>query len=105
MSHVFQEYLQQNGIVSQCSCANTQQNYIIEWKNRHLLNVSRTFVQAFVPSKFWVEALYTIVFLINRLPSMVIDFDSPFFRLFQTHSDYSILHTFGCVCFVHLTPA
>ena len=35
---------------------------------------------------------------------MVIDFDSPFFRLFKTQPDYSDLHTFGCACFVHLPP-
>ena len=74
-------------------------------KNRHLLDVTRTLLlQAYVPSRFWVEALSTAVFLINRLPSMVIDLDSPFFRLFKIHPDYSALHTFGCVCFVHLPP-
>ncbi|CAJ2628294.1 unnamed protein product [Trifolium pratense] len=36
--------------------------------------------------------------------SSVIDLDSPFFRLYKTHPDYSDLHTFGCVCFVHLPP-
>jgi hypothetical protein len=104
MSHEFQEYLQQKGILSQRSCPNTpQQNGMAERKNRHLLDVTRTLLlQASVPSQFWVEALSTVVFLINRLPSTVIDFDSPFFRLFKTHPDYSYLHTFGCVCFVHL---
>lgn len=44
------------------------------------------------------------MFLINRLPSQVLEFDSPFFRLFKTHLDYHDLCTFGCVCFVHLPP-
>ncbi|KAK2354222.1 coiled-coil domain-containing protein [Trifolium repens] len=76
-----------------------------ERKNRHLLDVTRTLLlQASVPSRFWVEALSTAVFLINRLPSLVIEFDSPFFRLFKIQPDYNDLHTFGCVCFVHLPP-
>jgi len=104
MSHEFQEYLQQKGILSQRSCPNTpQQKGLAEQKNRHLLDVTRSLLlQASVPPRFWVEALSTIVFLINRLPSIVIDFDSPFFRLFKVQPDYSDLHTFGCVCFVHL---
>ncbi|CAJ2672130.1 unnamed protein product [Trifolium pratense] len=99
MSHEFQEFLQQKGILSQRSCPNTpQQNGMAERKNRHLLDVTRTLLlQASVPSRFWVEALSTAVFLINRLPSTVIDLDSPFFRLYKTHPDYSDLHTFGCV--------
>jgi len=106
MSHEFQEYLQQKGILSQRSCPNTpQQNGLAERKNRHLLDVTRSLlIQASVPPCFWVEALSTVVFLINRLPSIVIDFDSPFFRLFKSQPDYSDLHTFGCVCFVHLPP-
>jgi len=104
MSNEFQEYLQQKGILSQRSCPYTpQQNGLAECRNRHLLDITRSLLlQASVPSCFWVEALSTAVFLINCLPSMVIDFDSPFFHLFKTQPDYSDLHTFGCVCFVHL---
>lgn len=42
-SHEFQEYLQQKGILSQRSCLNTpQQNGMVEHKNRHLIDVTRT---------------------------------------------------------------
>jgi len=53
---------------------------------------------------FAIKGLSTVVFLLNHLPFIFIDFNSPFFRLFKTHPDYSILHTFGCLCFVHLPP-
>jgi transposase InsO family protein len=67
MSHEFREFLQQKGILSQRSCPNTpQQNGMAERKNRHLLDVTRTLLlQAFVPSRFWVEAFSTAVFLIG----------------------------------------
>lgn len=75
-----------------------------ERKNRHLLDVTRTLLrQASVPYRFWLEALPTTIFLIHCLPSTIIDFHSPFFRIFKTHPYYSDLHTFGCV-FVHLPP-
>lgn len=50
-----------------------------------------------VPFKLWVEALSTTVFLIKRLSSMIINLDSPFFRIFKTQRDYNNLHTFWCV--------
>lgn len=104
MSHSFQEFLQNNGIISQRSCPSTpQQNGVAERKNRHLLEVVRTLLlESFVPSRFWCEALSTAVHLINRLPSPSLDHVSPFNRLFGQNPNYSNLRTFGCVCFVHL---
>ena len=74
-----------------------------ERKNHHLLDMVRTLLlESSVPPKFWVEALSTAMYLINRLPSQQLNFDSPYYRLFSMHPDYHNLHTFGCVCFVHL---
>jgi len=80
MSHEFHDFLHHKGIVSQCSCPYTpQQNGVAERKNRHLLDVVRILLlESYVPSKFWVEALSTAVYLINRLPSQVLNFDSPY---------------------------
>jgi len=106
MSHEFHDFLHQKGIVSQRSCPYTpQQNGVAERKNRHLLDVVRTLLlESFVPAKFWVEALSTAVYLINRLPSQVLNFDSPYHHLYHKHPSYLNLRTFGCVCFVHLPP-
>jgi len=50
---------------------------------------------AAMPLKFWDEAFQTVVFLINRLPSKVIDNDTPLHRLYKQEPDYSFLRTFG----------
>ena len=104
MSHEFHDFLQNKGIVSQRSCPYTpQQNGVAERKNRHLLDVVRTLLlESSVPSTFWVEALSTTIYLINQLPSHVLDFASPYYRLYHHHPNYLDMHTFGCVCFVHL---
>lgn len=104
MSHEFQAFLHNKGIVSQRSCPYTpQQNGLAERKNRHLLDMVRTLLlESSVPVKFWTEALSTAVYLINRLPSPQLKFDSPYYRIFGKHPNYHMLHTFGCVCFVHL---
>jgi transposase InsO family protein len=104
MSNEFQFFLQSHGIISQRSCSFTpQQNGVAERKNRHLLDVVRTLlIESCVPSHFWCEALCTAVYLINRLPSPNLNNDSPYFRLFRHAPNYSNLHIFGCICFVHL---
>jgi hypothetical protein len=67
------------------------------------LDITRTLLlESSVPSKFWIEVLSTAVYLINRLPSQVLNFDSPYYRLHHKSPSYHDLHTFGCVCFVHL---
>lgn len=106
MSNAFHDFLNEKGILSQRSCPHTpQQNGVAERKNRHLLEVTRTLLLASsVPSQFWVEALSTAVYLINRLPSQTLNLESPYFRLYQQYPHYGHLHTFGCVCFVHLPP-
>jgi hypothetical protein len=106
MSNDFQSFLQSKGIISQCSCSYTpQQNGVAERKNRHLLDVVRTLlIENSVPPKFWVEALITATYLINRLPSQVLGLESPYFRLHHCPPIYTNLHTFGCVCFMHLPP-
>ena len=81
MSNEFQDFLQSKGIISQCSCPSTpQQNDVADRKNRHLLDVVRTLLLD--------EALSTVVHLINRLPSSMINHVSPFSKLFG-HSPLS----------------
>ena len=106
MSYEFKNFLLEKGIVSQRSCPYTpQQNGVAERKNHHLLNVTRTLLIEFsVPSKYWVEAFSTAVYLINRLPSKVLNLQSLYYRLYHQNPSYDNFHTFGCVCFVHLPP-
>lgn len=59
---------------------------------------------AHAPLKFWDEAFLTATFLINRLPTRVLDNLSPIARLFNTPPDYSMLKIFGCACWPHLRP-
>lgn len=61
-------------------------------------------LESSIPPRFWVEALSTVVYLINCLPSPTLRLDSPYSRLFGVPPDYNSLHVFGCICFVHLPP-
>jgi hypothetical protein len=54
--------------------------------------------------KFWDEAFLTATYLINRLPTCVLDNLSPMERLFHSLPNYSMLKKFGCACWPHLQP-
>lgn len=55
LSHQFQNFMSSNGILHQTSCAHTpQQNGVAEWKNRHLIETTRTLLlHSNVPYRFW----------------------------------------------------
>jgi hypothetical protein len=57
-----------------------------------------------MPLKNFGVAFSTTAYIINRLLSRVIDFSSPFEKLFGTKPDYSWLKVFGCACWPHLKP-
>jgi histone deacetylase 1/2 len=94
------------GIAHHVSCHHAhQQNGSAEWKHRHIVEVGLTLLaQASMPLKFWDEAFLNAVFLINRLPSKVINDETPFFRIYSKHPNYSSLGTFGCACWPNMRP-
>ena len=73
------EYFRESGIVQQSSCIDTlQQNGVDEQKNRHLLEVARSVLFSMnVPKQYWGEAILTATYLINRMPSRVLQFKIP----------------------------
>lgn len=57
-----------------------------------------------MPLKFWDEAFLTAVFLINRLPSKIINNETLYERLYGHKLDYNFLRTFGCAVWPNLRP-
>lgn len=62
------------------------------------------FLELSDPSNFWVEAISTAVHLINCLPSPKLQYQPPYFRLYEKYPKYDHIHTFICVSFVHSPP-
>ena len=102
-------YLQKEGIIHYSSYNDTpQQNGIAERKNRHLLEITRALIfQMNVPKSFWGEVVLTATYLINSLPSRILNYSSPIetlSRFFPKFDSYNHLSPkiFGCVAFVHI---
>jgi hypothetical protein len=59
---------------------------------------------AYVHFWFWSDAFTTTCFLINRLPTHVLNMKTPLEFLFQEVPDYTFLKVFGCACWPHTRP-
>jgi histone deacetylase 1/2 len=99
-------FLKKIGITHHVSCPHAhQQNGSAQRKHRHIVEVGLALLaHASMPLKFWDEAFLTATFLINLLPSKVIDFDNHIERLLGNSPNYDALRIFGCACWPNLRP-
>ena len=108
LSAPFSSFLSSHDIIHQSSCAYTpQQNGVAERKNRHLVETARTLLlHHSIPQRFWGDALLTACYLINRMPSSVLNDQTPHSLFYPDQPPYQLPpQVFGCTCFVHiLTP-
>lgn len=93
-------------ITFQVSCPYTpEQNSLAERKHRHVVELDlANMFHASIPLKYWSYIFTSVVFVINRLPSVPTSSISPFEKLFAQKPDYTMLHTLGCTCFPLLRP-
>jgi hypothetical protein len=78
---------------------------VAKGKNQHLLEVTRSLMlDTHVPKSYWGDALLTATYLINRMSSRVLEFQTPLKVLSPplfTAKGVSP-KKFGCVCVVHI---
>ena len=97
-------YLHYNGILYQASCVGIpQQNRVYEWKDHDLLEKTcAIMLQMHVPKRFWSYNILMDVYLINHLPSRMLDFKYPLEVLQVPSPKLAHLKVFRCSIFVHL---
>ena len=57
--------------------------------------------QASLPLKFWGEFVLTAAYLINRTPTKLLHYKTPYEVLFGVPPIYDHLKVFGCLCYAH----
>ena len=69
----FSSFMSSHGIPHQSFSAYTsQQNGVVEHKNRHLVETTRTLFHHKVLQRFWGDAILSACYLINLMPSSVL---------------------------------
>ncbi|XP_074321433.1 uncharacterized protein LOC141657940 [Silene latifolia] len=96
-----EDFFKTKGIKHQRSIAGRpQQNGRVERKHRHLLETARALkFQSNVPLKFWSECLLTATYMINKMPTKLLNWKSPYEVLFGEAPQYDELKVFGSLCF------
>lgn len=87
------------GIIHQNSCVHTpQQNRVVESKYRHLLDVARALrFQANIPLRFLGDCILTITYIINRLPSTILNEKYPYEIFHGKPLSFDHIKSLGCL--------
>lgn len=93
------QFLSTNGISHLTAPLHTpKHNGISEQKHRHIVETGLALLgKASVLKSYWSYAFTTAMYLINRMPTPVIDGDSPYAMIFGQHPNYLKLRVFGCL--------
>ena len=103
LSEPFHSFMLQHGILHQTLCVDTpSQNRVAERKNRYLLETVRALLfQMNVPKHFWADIVSVACFFINRMPSLVLNWGTPYHQLFPNDLLFAFdPKVFRCTCFV-----
>lgn len=93
------KFMKERGIVHQTTCSHRpQQNARVERKHRHVLEVARALkLQSGLPTSYWGDCVLASTYIINRIPSIVLNNVSPYEMMFGKAPDYNELKVFGCL--------
>ncbi|KAK1416343.1 hypothetical protein QVD17_32133 [Tagetes erecta] len=105
VSNQMNQFYAEQGIVLETTCSHTpQQNGVVERKHRHLLEIARALrFEANLPTTFWGECILTATYIVNRLPSKVINNKTPYEVLLGRDPEYDHMRVFGCLAYYRNT--
>lgn len=95
------QFFDHNGMLFRLSCPHTSpQNGKVECHIKSINYIIRTLLfHASMPLSFWHHALSLATYLLNILPSKVLNYQSPTQILYRSNPKYSDLRVFGCLCY------
>jgi hypothetical protein len=83
-----------------------QQNALAERKHHHIVEAGFALLaHASIPLKCWDDAFLAVIYLINRTPSRILNYETPLERLFHQKPNYTfLLQVFWCAWWPNLLP-
>jgi histone deacetylase 1/2 len=98
------KYLHSQGINHRITCPYTyQQAGAMERCRRQIVEVGLSLLDhSKLPQIFWEDAFVTAVYIINRLPTPVLNNISPYKMVHKHKPNYNFLCAFGCACWPYL---
>jgi hypothetical protein len=99
-------FLEEEGIKHEFSSPyTTQQNGVVERKNRTILDMARTMLDEYkIPDRFWAEAINIACYSINRLYLHRILKKTSYELLTGKKPNVSYFRVFGSKCFILIAP-
>ena len=101
-SNEFNEFCEMNGVKRQFSSPkNPQQNDVVERKNRTIQEAAKTMLnEAKLPDVYWREAIYTVVYILNRGQVMVNNDKTPYELWYGRPASVKYFKVFGSKCYI-----
>ncbi|KAD5802931.1 hypothetical protein E3N88_14291 [Mikania micrantha] len=100
-----QTFYDDRGIILETTCPHTpQQNGVVEHKLRHLPEVALALrFEGGLPIRLWGECVLTAAYIINRMPSKILKYKTPYEVVFGTQPKYENMRVFGCLVYFRNT--
>nr|XP_028952473.1 uncharacterized protein LOC114822304 [Malus domestica] len=100
----FREFCEEMGMERQLTVAYTpQENGVAERKNRTVVEMEKCMmIEKGVPFDFWVEAVNTIMYILNRCSTKSLDKKTPFEAYSGRKPRIKHLKIFGFICCAHI---
>jgi hypothetical protein len=78
---------------------------LAERKLRHIVEIGLTLLaRSHLSNRYWVDAFLIAVYVINRLPTPILNHQTPYSKLYHRDPDYQKLKVFGCLSYPLLRP-
>ncbi|RZB68411.1 Retrovirus-related Pol polyprotein from transposon TNT 1-94 [Glycine soja] len=103
-SREFERFCEDEGIERQLTVAySPQQNGVSERKNRTIMEMARSMLkEKGLPNTFWAEAVYTVVYILNRCPTKSVKDKTPIEAWNGKKPSAKHLRVFGSICYIHI---
>ena len=103
-SNEFDKFCEDEGVEHQQTVGYApQQNGVSERKNRTVMEMARTMLkEKGLPKTFWAEAVYTVVYLLNRLPTKAVQNKTPIEAWSGQKPSAKHLRVFDSICYAHI---